>query len=73
MELITTVGGPAWAGHEQVADVTSALLPLMVQFGVATEEEVQVKTLEQRLHEEAARLHHVSMALGLMNVWTRVA
>ncbi len=72
MELITTVGGPDWAGHEQVADVTSALLPLMVKFGVATEEEVQVKTLEKRLREEAARLQSVSMALGLMNVWTRV-
>jgi hypothetical protein len=34
---------------------------------------VQVKTLEQRLREEAARLQSVSMSLGLMNVWTRVA
>jgi len=73
MELITTVGGPDWAGHAQVADVTSALLPLMVTFGVATEEEVQVQTLEKRLREEAARLQSVSMALGLMHVWTRVA
>ena len=44
----------------------------MVSFGIATEEEVQVKTLEQRLREEAARLHSVSMSLGLMNVWTRL-
>jgi SAM-dependent methyltransferase len=73
MELITTVGGPNWAGHEQVADVTSALLPLMIKFGIATEEEVQTTTLEQRLREEAARLQSVAMALGLMNVWTHVA
>lgn len=73
MDLITTVGGPDWAGHEHLTDVTSALLPLMIQWGVATEEEVQVKTLEQRLREEAARLQSVSMSLGLMNVWTRVA
>lgn len=73
MALITTVGGSDWAGHEHLADVTSALLPLMIQWGVATEEEVQVKTLEQRLREEAARLHSVSMSLGLMNVWTRLA
>ena len=72
MDLITTVGGPDWAGHEQTTDVTSALLPLMVQLGIATEEEVQVHTLEQRLREEAARLQSVSMALGLMNVWTRL-
>ena len=49
-----------------------ALLPLMVQLGIATEEEVQAETLEKRLREEAARLHSVSMALGLMHVWTRV-
>ena len=73
MDLVTTVGGPDWAGHEQIADVTSALLPLMVKFGIATEEEVQVKTLQKRLREEAARLPSVSMALGLMNVWTRIA
>jgi SAM-dependent methyltransferase len=73
MDLITTVDGPDWAGHEHLADVTSALLPLMNQWGVATEEKVQVKTLEQRLREEAARLQSVSMSLGLMNVWTRRA
>jgi SAM-dependent methyltransferase len=73
MDLITTVGGPDWAGHEHLADVTSALLPLMIQWGIATEEEVQVKTLEKRLREEAVRLQSVSMSLGLMNVWTRVA
>jgi SAM-dependent methyltransferase len=73
MNLITTLGGPDWAGHEHLADVTSALLPLMIQWGIATEEEVQVKTLEKRLREEAVRLQSVSMSLGLMNVWTRVA
>ena len=73
MELVTTVGGPDWGGHEQTADVSSALLPLIVKFGIATEEEVQARTLEKRLREEAARLQSVSMALGLMHVWTRIA
>jgi ubiquinone/menaquinone biosynthesis C-methylase UbiE len=73
MDLITTVGGPGWAGHEQVADVTSALLPLMVQFGIATADEVQATTLEGRLRDEAAALQGVAMALGLMHVWTHVA
>jgi SAM-dependent methyltransferase len=74
MDLVTTVGGgPDWAGHENIADLTSALLPLMVQFGIANEEEVQVTTLEQRLREEAAQLQSVSMDYGLMNVWTRLA
>ena len=73
MDLITTVGGSDWAGFEHLADVASALLPLMIQWGIATKEEVQANTLEQRLREEAARLQSVSMSLGLMNVWTRIA
>jgi SAM-dependent methyltransferase len=73
MDLITTVGGSDWAGYEHLADVASALLPLMIQWGIATEEEVQANTLEQRLREEAARLQSVSMSLGLMNVWTHIA
>lgn len=70
MDLITTIGG---SGHEHLADVTSALLPLMIQLGVATEEEVQIQTVEKRLREEAASLQSVSMSIGLMNAWTHLA
>jgi 2-polyprenyl-3-methyl-5-hydroxy-6-metoxy-1,4-benzoquinol methylase len=74
MELITTVGGgPDWAGYEQLVDITSALLPLMLNLGIATREEVQAETLLQRLREEAATRQNVVMIHGLMNVWTRIA
>jgi SAM-dependent methyltransferase len=74
MDLINTVGGgPGWAGYEQIADITSALLPLIIKFGIATEEEVQIETLLQRLREEAATRPGAVMAHGLMNVWTRLA
>lgn len=74
MELITTVGGgPDWAGYEQLVDITSALLPLILAFGIATQEEVQVETLLQQLREEAATRQNVVMIHGLMNVWTRIA
>lgn len=74
MELVTTVGGgPDWAGYEQLVDITSALLPLIVNFGIATQEEVQVETLLQRLREEAATRQNVIMIHGLMNVRTRIA
>jgi 2-polyprenyl-3-methyl-5-hydroxy-6-metoxy-1,4-benzoquinol methylase len=73
MELITTVGGgPDWAGYEQLVDITSALLPLILKFGIATQEEVQVETLLQRLREEAATRQNVIMLHGLMNVRTRI-
>ncbi|HEX8035016.1 MAG TPA: class I SAM-dependent methyltransferase [Ktedonobacterales bacterium] len=74
LELITTVGGgPDWAGYEQLVDITSALLPLMLNFGIATLEEVRVETLLQRLREEAASRQNVVMIHGLMNVRTRIA
>jgi SAM-dependent methyltransferase len=74
MDLMNTVGGgPEWAGYEQIVDVTVALLPLIIQFGIATREEVQIETLLQRLREEAATRQSAVMAHGLMNVWTRVA
>jgi SAM-dependent methyltransferase len=73
MELMTAVGGgPDWDGYEQLADLTTALLPLMLNFGIATPEAVQVETLHQRLREEAATQHNVVMIHGLMNVWTRI-
>jgi SAM-dependent methyltransferase len=73
MELITTVGGgPDWAGYEQLVDVTNALLPLILNFGIATKEEVQVETLLQRLREEAATRQNVVMLHGLMNIRTRI-
>jgi hypothetical protein len=52
MALVTLAGGPNWAAHEQIATVTSALLPLMIKVGIATAEEAQVTTLERRLREE---------------------
>ncbi|HEU5439159.1 MAG TPA: class I SAM-dependent methyltransferase [Ktedonobacterales bacterium] len=74
MELITTVGGgPDWSGYEQLVDITKALLPLILTFGIATEEEIQAETLLQRLREEAAARQNVVMIHGLMNVRTRIA
>ena len=61
MELITTVGGgPDWASYERLVDLTSALLTLLLNFEIATQEEVQVETFLQRLREEAP---HDTMSL----------
>jgi SAM-dependent methyltransferase len=74
MELITTVGGtPDWAGYEQLVDITSALLPLMLKLGIATQEEPQGETLLQQLREEAVTRNNVAMIHGLMNVRSRIA
>ncbi len=74
MELITTVGGaPDWAGYEQLVDITSALLPLMLKLGIATQDEARGENLLHQLREEAATRQNVAMIHGLMNVRTRIA
>ncbi|HJT57089.1 MAG TPA: methyltransferase domain-containing protein [Ktedonobacteraceae bacterium] len=74
MELITTVGGgPDWEGYYQLAGVVRTLLPVMLKLGIATEEEVGIETLEQRLREAAAEQHGAATAIGLMSAWTRKA
>jgi hypothetical protein len=74
MELMTTVGGaPDWAGYEQLVDITSALLPLMLQLGIAAQEEAQGVDPLHQLREEAAKRQHVAMIHGLMNVRTHIA
>jgi hypothetical protein len=74
MELITTPGGnPAWEGYYQLAGIVRALLPAMLKLGVATEEEVGIDTLEQRLRKEAVERRGAATAIGLMSAWTRKA
>ncbi len=68
MELITTVGGnPIWEGYYQLAGVVRAMLPAMLKLGVATEEEVGIDTLEQRLRKEAVERRRAATAIGLMS------
>jgi SAM-dependent methyltransferase len=74
MELLTTAGGgPAWEGYYHLAAVVRSLLPAMLRSGVATEEEVGIDTLEQRLRAEALEQRGAATAVGLMNAWTRKA
>ena len=55
MHFEAPVGGPeSWAGFPYAAASFGSLLPLLVQFGIATEEEVDVGTLADRVRREVA-------------------
>ena len=55
MHFEAPVGGPeSWAGFPYAAASFGSLLPLLVQFGIATEEEVDVGTLADRVRQEVA-------------------
>jgi SAM-dependent methyltransferase len=44
--------GPDWASFEMRAADVRTFLPLAIQFGLATEEDIDIATLEDRLREE---------------------
>jgi SAM-dependent methyltransferase len=64
-------GGPNWGGYNHVAGLVRGLLPLIVQFGIATAEEVAIDTLAQRLREEVVSQHGAAMSASLVRAWTR--
>jgi SAM-dependent methyltransferase len=64
-------GGPNWGGYDHLASMVRGLLPLIVEGGIATAEEVAIDTLAQRLREEVVRERAVVMGLSLVSAWTR--
>lgn len=63
-------GGPGWGGYDHLASLVRGLLPLIVQGGIATAEEVAIETLAQRLREEVVSQRAVVMGLSLVSAWT---
>jgi hypothetical protein len=58
--------GPDWLGYEYLAQAIRNLVPMLVQYGIATEAEVDIDTLADRLrhdvvsqHGSATLVHHV--------------
>jgi SAM-dependent methyltransferase len=64
-------GGPDWGGYDHLASLVRGLLPLIVQGGIATAEEVAIDTLAQRLREEVVSQRGVVMGLSLVSALTR--
>jgi hypothetical protein len=61
-------GGPTWGGYDHLASLVRGLLPLIVQGGIATAEEVGIETLAQRLRDEAVSQRGVVMGLSLLTL-----
>lgn len=63
--------GPEWAGYEVLADVVRAVLPVIVKFGLAAAEEIEIETLADRLREENSSQQGVALMPPLISAWTR--
>jgi len=68
---ISVGGGPHWGGYQNVADVVRALLPLIIKFGITTEEVVDITTLERRLREAVVQQQAAAMGIGFLSACAR--
>ncbi|MBO0784376.1 MAG: hypothetical protein J2P37_36700 [Ktedonobacteraceae bacterium] len=64
-------GGPESPVYELCANVVRALLPVLVKLGIATEEEVEIETLEDRLRAEIVDHQGVARSPALVSAWVR--
>jgi ubiquinone/menaquinone biosynthesis C-methylase UbiE len=64
-------GGPASPIYELVADTVRALLPVLVKFGIATQEDVDIETLADHLRVEIASHQGVARSPALVSAWVR--
>ena len=64
-------GGPDFPGYDYGAESLRSMLPLILKLGIATEEEVGIDTLAERLRTETMRSGGVIKTPDLVGAWTR--
>jgi hypothetical protein len=63
-------GGPDWPGYEYMARLIRTILPQITQLGVATEADVEVDTLADRLHAEVGD-DGAAVTWGFITAWAQ--
>jgi ubiquinone/menaquinone biosynthesis C-methylase UbiE len=63
--------GEQWKGYDLFAETLRSLLPIVVQFGITTEKEVDVETYAERLRAEAVSQHKLVVGPMMISAWTR--
>ena len=61
--------GPDWVGYEWWAETVRPFLPLIQQFGLATEEDIGIETLAERLRQETVSQGGVARGPALISAW----
>jgi SAM-dependent methyltransferase len=64
-------GGPDFPGYDYGAESLRSMLPLILKLGIATEEEVEIDTMAQRLRAEVVASGGVIKTPELVGAWTR--
>ena len=74
LELSAAVGGgPDWGGYDYAAMTLRNLLPVALQLGIATADEVDIETLGDRLRDETVASGGIVKAADLVGAWSQVA
>ncbi len=63
-------GGPDWSGYEYMARLIRTILPLITKLGVATEDDVEIDTLADRLHAEIGD-DGAAVTWGFITAWAQ--
>jgi SAM-dependent methyltransferase len=64
-------GGPDFPGYDYGAESLRSMLPLILKLGIATEEEVEIDTMAQRLRADVVASGGVIKTPELVGAWTR--
>jgi SAM-dependent methyltransferase len=65
-------GGRSWPGYAYLARTVRSLLPFMTKVGVATAEEVDIDTLEDRLRAEVLSHDGIQILAAVVGAWARI-
>ena len=65
--------GPDWPGYAYYAETVRSLLPRILKLGIATEEEIAIETLAERLRAEATSQRSVLRGHDLISAWTHTS
>jgi SAM-dependent methyltransferase len=65
-------GGPDSIAYAWMAESVRSMLPLILRFGVAAAEEIDVDTLADRLRAEVMAADAVAKSPDLISAWTRI-
>ena len=63
--------GPDWVGYEWWAETVRIFLPLIQKFGIATQEDISMEILAERLREETVSRGGVARGPMLVSAWVR--
>jgi len=64
-------GGPDWIGYEFLPDHFRSLHDLLIQHGIATDEEMQIDTLAARVRDEVVNNNGVFCTFPALGIWAR--